>query len=239
MYFDSDLIKFSQDFLFVARTNKYTKSFKHHLEHLSIETLRKELTDENKKAVFWLNVYNAFVQVMLKEQPSLYRDVEKFHTQKSIHIAGQILSLRDIELGIIRRSRKGASRFMIHKFEKEMRLEKTNPLVHFALNSAALSSPPIVVYKIDELEEQLEQNTALYLKSECVFNTEKNTVTVPEILKWYRKDFGYKKGIIELLQRKEIISIAQGSAAKLKIRYKKFDWAIALNKFVEDLLQTQ
>ncbi len=232
MQFDSDIVKFSKDFLYIARTNKYAKTFKHHLEFLSQQELKHQLDNETKKAVFWVNIYNAFVQVLLKETPSLYKNLDKFHKDKNLVICNHKMSLKDIEVGIIRRCRPGMGNLFINSFEKEFRLDKKSfqPYIHFSLNSAAKSSPPIEIYSPNTFQKQLEHSTKAYLQKEAEYTKDKNIIVLPKFFQWYNADFGGRKGMTGFLQQQEIIP----AAAKPKLRYKKFDWDIELNKFASE-----
>jgi hypothetical protein len=70
----------------------------------SADVLELQLDTEAKAKAFWLNIYNTFVQYRLKNNPDLFRDRDAFFKNPAITIAGQKLSLDDIEHGIIRRS---------------------------------------------------------------------------------------------------------------------------------------
>ena len=69
------------------------------------QALKDELDSENKAKAFWINIYNTFAQYLLKDNPGYYEDRNDFFGEELITIAGQKLSLDDIEHGIIRRSK--------------------------------------------------------------------------------------------------------------------------------------
>jgi Protein of unknown function, DUF547 len=228
MKLDSDLVKVSQDFLDVAKQNKYAKTFKHHFEHLSLTDLKDQIQTEERKIAFWLNLYNGFVQVLLKEDPSLYRSPEKFYQAKLIIIAKQRISLSFLEQNIIYCTRNRVSDLFSSSFEKEFRLQYPNPLKHFALNNGSKSSPPIHHYEPDKLESQLTEVTDLYLKSESKYQANDNTLCLPYILKKYKPAFGGKKGVIELAKKFNLVN----ESIKPKLRYLKYDDTLQLNSFV-------
>ncbi|NJK84257.1 MAG: DUF547 domain-containing protein [Saprospiraceae bacterium] len=224
MLFDEDLIKFSQDFLQVAQKNQYTKSFRHHLQYLDKEQLKIQLIDDAHKTVFWVNVYNAFVQSLLKEAPSLYRNLSDFHNRKRIVIAQHKISLHLIEHSIIRRTR---ARWRMSSFEKEFCIEAPNPLIHFSLNAACISAPPIDIYTLDQYNEQLHKVTEAYLQKEALYMEDKNMLLLPKLLQWYKKDFGGNKGLTAFVQKYQLVP----QEIKPKLRFQPFDTAIALNAF--------
>ncbi len=53
----------------------------------------------------WLNIYNAFVQKLLTDNPGKFKKRNSFFSDQQITLAGRQLSLDDIEHGILRRSK--------------------------------------------------------------------------------------------------------------------------------------
>lgn len=227
-----DGIRLSQDILYAARTGESTTDFKEALATFSFEKLLGQLNSDDKRIAFWLNIYNAFTQIGLIENPAWYESRNKFYKRKFIRIAGKDLSLDLIEHGIIRRSKIKLSMGYLNKCfpsstEKKLRVDKLDYRIHFALNCGAKSCPPIAFYKPDQLDKQLDLATRAYLKGEVVFNQEKNIVDLPKIFSWFRGDFGGKKGIIKLLRLKNIIP----ADADPTIKWKEYDWTLALKNY--------
>lgn len=80
------------------------------LAEVSSETLREDLRSESHNKAFWLNIYNAYIQILLLDQPELFKDRNSwfgynFFSSPQVTIAGQKLSFDDIEHGIMRRSK--------------------------------------------------------------------------------------------------------------------------------------
>lgn len=229
---NADCIRLSQDILYAARTGESTTGFKEALATFSFDNLLQQLNTDDKRIAFWLNIYNAYTQIGLTENPAWYESRNKFYKRKFIRIAGKNLSLDLIEHGIIRRSKIKLSMGYLNKCfpsgtEKKLRVDKPDNRIHFALNCGAKSCPPIAFYKPEQLEKQLELATRAYLKGEILFNNEENTVELPKIFSWFRGDFGGKKGIIKLLQQKSIIP----PYAKPAIKWKEYDWTLALKNY--------
>jgi len=231
MQLTSDLVMLSQDLLHVAEHNKYAKSFKYHLANLSLKNLVEGLVEEEQKFVFWANTYNAFVQILLKENPKLYRRPHDFHHNKLINMAGQKVSLWQIENGIIRTTKKSKKRWFLSNLEKECRLKEPEVSIHFTLNQANKSSPPIIYYELGKSKEQIKMVVSSFLNNHTNYNSSDNILLLPRILQWYKADFGKKKGILQMLKEYKVIP---EEVNKPKIRYKKYDWDILLNNFLEE-----
>lgn len=227
-----DYIKISQDLLYAVRTEKSFDSLQQILSTASLADLRRQMQNDDSKKAFWLNIYNAYTQIALQENPGAYKNRNKFFSHKFILIGGKKLSLDLVEHGILRRSKWKYSlgyfnKPFISKFEKQFRVQRLDYRIHFALNCGAKSCPPIAFYKPDQIDKQLDLATRAYLKSETLFNGKYLTVEVPAILNWFRGDFGGKRGIIRLLQQKRIVP----ENVKPGIVWKKYDWTLSLKAF--------
>jgi len=227
-----DIIKLSQDILYAVKTTQHVDSFRQQLAEVDENDLLAQLDTETKKLAFWLNIYNAYTQIGLKENPEAYKKRNQFFTKRFITIAGKNLCLDGVEHGILRHSKWKYSLGHFNKlfkssFEKKFRLKEVDWRIHFALNCGAKSCPPIAFYKPEELDMQLNLATRIYLKSEVSYNGNENTVDVPVIFSWFRGDFGGKKGVQKILKEQHLIP--EGSSPKLK--WKKYDWSLALQNF--------
>lgn len=228
------LIALSQNLLYNVKTGADIRQQIDSLAAVAPLVLVDELQTEDEKLAFWLNVYNAFIQIKLKENSGLYASRSRFFKIKNIVVAGQKLSLDDIEHGILRHSKTKLSlgyfnKWFPGKFEKIHRLNAVDYRIHFALNCGAASCPPIAFYKPEIISKQLDLATKNYLAQEVVFDTTTNTVTVPKLMLWFRGDFGGNKGVINILKAQGLLS----ANAKTKIKYKDYNWGLELNKYAE------
>jgi Protein of unknown function, DUF547 len=230
-----DFIELSQDVLSAVQTAGTVDSFRQQLAGAKEMDLWKQLDTETKKLAFWLNIYNAYTQIGLKENPEAYKKRNQFFTNKFIIITGQPLSLDLVEHGILRHSKWKYSLGHFNKmfkssFEKKFRLMKVDWRIHFALNCGAKSCPPIAFYKPEELDKQLSLATKIYLKSEVSYHANENAVAVPAIFSWFRGDFGGKKGIRQILKQQHLIP----EASNPKLKWLKYNWSLALQNFTTE-----
>jgi hypothetical protein len=227
-----DYIKISQDFLYAAKSGDTTKSYIDTLKNANEDVLATELNNDHKRLAFWLNIYNGFTQVILKNDPDQYKTRNSFFSSRQIDIAGRQLSLDDIEHGILRRSKIKWSEGYLGKlfpsgFEKKFRVERLDYRIHFALNCGAKSCPPIAFYEPASIDKQLAVAVRIYLKGECEYDAEKKVVNVPALMGWFRNDFGGKKNMVEILKQNKIIP----QDSKPAIHFKKYDWSLYLNNY--------
>jgi hypothetical protein len=221
------LEKLSIDFLKSARREQSTLSFITSLSKEGIDVSLMSLEDEHVKATIWINLYNAFVIELLKNNKSLYDHRSKFFKSKLIRIGKRTLSLNDIEHGLLRKSSIWWSQGYLTKlfpssWEKKSRMKKLDWRIHFALNCGAISCPPIAAYNSSLLDQQLRLATKNYLQ-QCTINTSKKEIWMPKLFFWYKGDFGGKKGIMHILKEYKIID---QSHKDYKIRYLDYDWTL-------------
>lgn len=229
---NNTLVKLSQEFMYAAKTNENVNTYIDQLKDLKYDALLNSLkTDDDKKA-FWINLYNAYTNASLHKDPDQYKSRNKFFRSKNIIIAGKTFSLDKIEHGILRKSKIKWSLGYLNKFfpgktEKDLRVNKLDYRIHFALNCGAKSCPPIAFYNPENLNTQLDVASTAYLTGEVNYNAESNTLALPALLSWFRRDFGGKKKIIELLKSKQLLQ----KNVKPKITFKKYDWALYLDNY--------
>lgn len=226
------LVKLSQDYIYAAKTGESTATFEEQLRSITVtELINKLITDDEKKA-FWINLYNGYVQSALQKNPDAYKSRSAFFKSKQLNIAGLQLSLDDIEHGFLRRSKIKWSggylgKLFPGKTEKQIRVKKLDYRLHFALNCGAKSCPPVAFYNPENLARQLDIAATAYLTGEAEYDNTSNTVKLPAIMGWFRKDFDGKKGMIRLLKEKAIIPNEVNPA----IKFKPYNWTLYLNNY--------
>ena len=229
---NNTLIKLSQNFMYAAKTNEEVTPYINQLKDLKYDELLKHLKTDHDKKAFWINLYNAYTNASLHKNPDLYKKRNQFFKAKNIDVAGKTLSLDKIEHGILRRSKIKWSlgylnKFFPNKTEKELRVNKLDNRIHFALNCGAKSCPPIAFYNAENLNTQLDVAATAYLTNEANYNIENNILYLPALLSWFRRDFGGKKKIIELLKSKQLLA----TTVKPNVRFKKYDWVLYLDNY--------
>lgn len=226
------LVQLSQEFMYAAKTGDEAVQFITQFKNMSFDDLKTSIKTDDEKTAFWINLYNAYTQVSLKKNPEQYKKRSQFFGSKQIEIAGKEFSLDDIEHGILRRSSIKWSLGYLKKLfpgktEKQLRVSALDYRIHFALNCGAKSCPPIAFYKPETINQQLDLATNAYLKGEAVYDKATNTVKLPTLMNWFRRDFGGKRKMIDLLKKLSIIPIDKNP----KIKFKDYDWTLYLQNY--------
>ena len=194
---DTSFAELSMILLQNVRDGKPTKEIQEKLANVSREELNNDLDTESEKKAFWLNVYNAYVQILLTEEPELFKDRNSFFgynffSSPQVTIAGKELSFDDIEHGIIRHSKIKLSMGYLDKwfpsdFEVIFRWDEVDPRVHLALNCGAKSCPYIAIFNPERVEEQLDIISKQYLEKTTIYNAQENIVKVNALMISFRR----------------------------------------------------
>ncbi|WP_435333721.1 DUF547 domain-containing protein [Haloarchaeobius sp. TZWWS8] len=235
------LLGLARDFLLAVKSGDEAAVDSRRRELAALDTRDLEtLSSDDETVAFWVNVYNAFVQYRLEEDPARWENgrflpFPKLFSLDLVTVAGTELSLDDVEHGLLRRSKSILGfgylpRLLTSSFEREHRVREADPRVHFALNCGAASCPPIAAYSAANLDEELDRATASFLESECEYDADETVVRVSKLFSWYRGDFGGKAGIVRFLREYGVVP--EGTTPKLA--YTEYDWSMNLGAYDEE-----
>jgi hypothetical protein len=220
-------VAISQAFLQTVRMNENADSLANLLADAGEEELFNSLQSDADRKAFWLNIYNGFTVYLLSANPALYEKRNAFFSKSRFTIAGNKMSLDDVEHGILRRNKikwsKGyLGKWFPKKFNKKFRVDTLDARIHFALNCGAKSCPPIAFYEPERMEQQLQLARRVYMKSKTEVSENGKVVYVPKILSWFSGDFGGKKGIRNMLASLDLIE----KGSRPSIKYLDYDWTL-------------
>jgi len=191
-----------------ARLNQYLKV---------LERTESGSLDRKEQFAFYVNAYNAWtIKLILSAYPGIdsIKDLSglfKSAWEKEIaHIDGKVVTLDHIEHDILR-----------PKFK--------DPRVHFAINCASKSCPPLISepYTGAVLEQQLDAVVKAFLNDPKRNRLEGNTLYASKIFKWFKDDFN--KDIIGFFLKYTEGSLRKNLTAnrdKIKIKYLDYDWSL-------------
>ena len=189
---------------------------------------------------FWLNLYNSLVidgVIQEKVQESVTESwigIMGFFQKTAYTVFGQRFSLTDIEHGILRGNRGFPYFPGLHFASSDPRIESIipvfDPRIHFALNCASNSCPPIGVYDSEHIQEQLDLAARNFINNDLRIDPDNNLLSVSKIFKWYLGDFGGEKALPGFLEK----YLKDGEAKRwinqnqtdLKIRFHPYDWGL-------------
>lgn len=222
--------KLSEALLLAVKMEHPIQDLAKKLAGLYLSELSGQLKNDQYKKAFWINIYNAFFQILRKVDQV---DKSNIYTGKFIEIAGHQFSLDDIEHGILRRYRyKFSLGYFPNPFAdsliKKLAVDLMDYRIHFALNCGAESCPPIAFYSSNKIEAQLENATLSFLESETQIDEIKKEIHISKLFKWYHGDFGGNRGIRKILGQKLNLD-----TKGFKLKYNNYSWAEQLGNYSE------
>ncbi|PDW02651.1 DUF547 domain-containing protein [Candidatus Viridilinea mediisalina] len=196
------------------------------------------LASRSERLAFWINLYNALVidaVIAYDVRTSVTSQWAGlgFFRRAAYLIGGQRCSLEDIEHGILRANRGNpflpGPQFGANDPRRAWMVEPLDPRIHFALNCASRSCPPIGIYSADLIEDQLELATRSFVDSDVVIDQARNQVQISQIFRWYRDDFDGPLGIVALLRRTLPDDPRRAwlmQANRGQLAYRDYDWGL-------------
>ncbi len=198
------------------------------------------LTSREARLAFWINVYNALV-IDAVIAFNVRRSVTEgrlgylaFFRRAAYVVGGYRLSCDDIEHGILRANRG-------HPFipgpqfgpaDPRLALATRPPDVrlHFALNCASRSCPPISAYEAERIDRQLDLAARSFVAGDVEIEPSRGVVRVSRIFRWFAKDFGGREGVLAVLRQylpdgeRRAWLAAQGGG--IRLTYRPYDWRL-------------
>ena len=165
--------------------------------------------DQHKALAWHLNAYNSWIlEQILTQWPNkgpLNVSLLFFH-RDAITISGKKMSFQDLEQKIIR-----------PRYQE--------PRIHFALNCASRSCPPLHTkpFRAETLSTTLDQLTENFLNhNPHAFTVTKHGIQLSKIFKWYEKDFGGCKQLITYINSYRSSPLS----TEAEISFKNYDWSL-------------
>jgi hypothetical protein len=192
------------------------KKLEAYLNTLSNNPPDREKWSEEEQLAYWINAYNAFtVKLIVDNYPvesirdlgpklkiPLIKDVWHY---KFFKIGGQDSSLDEIEHGILRK-----------EFEE--------PRIHFAINCASFSCPPLLneAFVPERLNEQLDQVAKSFINDPKRNKISKDKAEISSIFSWFKGDFTKNGSLIDFLNQYSSVKLSSNA----KISHLDYDWSL-------------
>ena len=165
---------------------------------------------KKEQLAFYLNAYNAWIlhEALGKYPTKSVKDLLfTFFTGQRIKVAGEPMSFNRLEKDIIR-----------PKFGE--------PRVHFALNCASHSCPPLnpEAFRADKLDGQLEKLATAFVNSPkgVDYSAGKKSAALSAIFNWYKDDFKSAGGPMAFINKRHNPPLPNDT----KITYQEYDWSL-------------
>ncbi len=200
------------------------EKFEAYLSRLASADLGSLAADEIQ--TLFLNAYNAYIVRDIFEhvnedgsyEIASIRDIPDVFKRETHVVGGFELSLDNMEHNILRPIFK-------------------DPRVHFAVNCASSSCPPLPVraFEAARLDAQLDEVAKTTLSDPDYISVEDGALLVTKIMEWYGGDFvnpefkGSEKTLqayIAKYSTEKVTSFIEENGENLTVRFRNYDWAL-------------
>lgn len=182
------------------------------LEKTNINELSRD-----EQFAFYVNAYNAWtIKLILSGYPGIesIKDLGNIFKspweKKIVRVNGDVITLDDVEHNILRAQFK-------------------DPRVHFAVNCASKSCPPLISepYRGSTLDQQLDQSTRAFINDPDSNYLKGNKLYVSRIFKWFSEDFNDDViGFFLKYAEGDFKKTLEEKKDDLKIKYLPYDWSL-------------
>lgn len=190
-----------------AKLDQYTKL-------ISDNAPDRKTWSKNQQLAYWINAYNAFtVKLIVDNYPvksirdlgpslkiPLIKDVWHY---KFFKIGGVESSLDEIEHSILRK-------------------EFSEPRIHFAINCASVSCPPLLneAFTAEKMEALLTKVATTFINDPTRNKISPDKAEISSIFSWFTGDFTKNGTLIDFLNRYSKVKIKPSA----KVSYLDYDW---------------
>lgn len=173
---------------------------------------KEKISGLNKKEqlAFYINAYNGWIlhEALGKYPTKSVKDLLfTFFTGQRIKVAGEPMSFTHLEKDVVR-----------PKFG--------DPRVHFALNCASRSCPPLnqEAFRGEKLDAQLDKLATDFVNSPkgVDYSPEKKTAALSAIFNWYKDDFKAAGGPVAFINKRRSEPLPNDA----KTTYQTYDWSL-------------
>lgn len=161
---------------------------------------------KEEKMAYWINAYNAFTLKLV---------VDNYPTKSILNFDGG-------KTWDVRRIKLGEKKYSLNNIENDiLRPQYQDPRIHFALNCAAKSCPPLWnrAYTAENLDTALETRSRAFINDANFNQISTNRAQVSKIFEWYASDFGDLKKFLNRYSDTQLKPTAT-------VKFNEYDWAL-------------
>lgn len=197
---------------FIQEKDKLEK----YLKLLSENPPDRSTWTKNQQLAYWINAYNAFtIKLIMDNYP--VKSIQDLNPKLKIPLVNTVWHIKFFSIG-------GKETSLDEIEHQILRKEFDEPRIHFAINCASFSCPPLLneAYTAEKLELQLDNAARVFINDVKRNKLGKESIQISWIFSWFKGDFTKKTTLIEFLNQYAKNPID----ANAKISYLKYDWSL-------------
>lgn len=171
---------------------------------------------KDEQLAYWINAYNAFTLKLIVDNYPV-NSIQDLHPKIKIPLINTVWHIKFFQIG-------GRDANLDEIEHKILRKEFDEPRIHFAINCASFSCPPLLNEAYDPLtiNAQLDKVAVSFINDTNRNVISANEVKISKIFSWFKRDFTKKGNIVNYLNQYSQVTIN----AKAKVSHLDYDWSL-------------
>ncbi|KEO74098.1 DUF547 domain-containing protein [Anditalea andensis] len=185
-----------------------------YLYTLSSSPPDKNTWSEQEQLAYWINAYNAFtVKLIIDHYP--VKSIQDLHPTFKIPLINTVWHRKFFQIG-------GEDASLDEIEHKILRKEFDEPRIHFAINCASVSCPPLrnEAYEAAILERQLDEQARIFINHTRYNKLGTDRIEISPIFSWFKADFTTQSSLIDYLNKYAKNRIHPNA----KVTHMKYNW---------------
>jgi hypothetical protein len=192
------------------------ETFQVYLDKLSHNAPDRNRWTREEQLAYWINAYNAFtIKLIIDNYP--VASIQDLKPKLNIPLVNTVWHLKFFQIG-------GQDASLDEIEHKILRKEFEEPRIHFAINCASFSCPPLLneAFTAERLEAQLEKVAVGFVNDPKRNRISRESVEISRIFSWFKGDFTKNVSLLEYLNRYSRVKINTNA----KISHLPYDWSL-------------
>lgn len=185
-----------------------------YLKLLSENAPDRKTWSKNQQLAYWINAYNAFtVKLIVDNYPT--KSIRDLGPQLKIPLIKDVWHYKFFKIGGVETSLDEIEHSIIRK-------EFDEPRIHFAINCASVSCPPLLneAFTAEKLESQLQKVAIGFINDPTRNKITQDAAQISSIFSWFQGDFTKKGSLIDFLNLFSKVKIKPNA----KISHLDYNW---------------
>ncbi|WP_194775911.1 DUF547 domain-containing protein [Pararhodonellum marinum] len=176
----------------------------------------RQTWSEQEQLAYWINAYNAFTVKLIADNYPV-ESIQDLHPKIKIPLVNTVWHIKFFQIG-------GEDANLDEIEHKILRKEFDEPRIHFAINCASFSCPPLrnEAFVVSKLDQQLDDMAKRFINDPKRNRIQKNQAEISKIFSWFKGDFTKNGSLIDYLNQYSTIRLDP----KAKISYMEYDWSL-------------
>ncbi len=192
-----------------AKLDKY-------LELLSNNAPDKNTWTKEEQLAYWINAYNAFtVKLIVDNYP--VKSIQDLDPKVKLPLINTVWDIKFFKIG-------GKESSLDEIEHKILRQEFEEPRIHFAVNCASFSCPPLwnEAFVPEKIDQQLDLVTRTFINDPKRNKISPDKLEISSIFSWFKGDFTKNGSLIDYLNQYSKVKIKPNA----KISHLDYDWSL-------------